>query len=120
MTEPLAPLPITVPLPDNAQQEGEWLRSVLLRWLDAEYLPEPINAAIAERVAQVFTRQRMEGEDDLGSLVMAILTELQAFDFSQSFYGEFAVANAVGDLICDRLGIDRCCGRSSTLDANEI
>jgi hypothetical protein len=118
MTAPLDP--ITLPLPDDAQQEGEWLRSVLLRWLNAEYLPEPANEAIAERVAQVFTRQRMEGEEDLGSLVMAILTELQAFDFSQSFYGEFTVANAVGDLICDRLGIDRCCGRSSTLDAKEV
>lgn len=118
MTEPLAP--ITLPLPNNAQEEGEWLRSVLLRWLNAEYLPEPANEAIADRVAQVFTRQRMEGEEDLGSLVMAILTELQAFDFSESFYGEFTVANAVGDLLCDRMGIDRCCGRSNTLDAKEV
>jgi hypothetical protein len=24
----------------------------------------------------------------------------------------------VGDLLCDRLGIDRCCGRSTTLNIN--
>ena len=52
----------------------------------------------------------MEGENDLGSLVLAIVTEMSAFDFSQSFFGEFAVANAVSDLLLDSLGIDRCCG----------
>jgi hypothetical protein len=107
---------ITLPPLENPQEEVDWLRSHLLAWLDTEYLPEPANRAIADRVVQVFLRQRLEGEVDLGSMVMAILTELQAFDFSQSFYGEFTVANAVGDLLCDRLGIDRCCGRSTTLD----
>ncbi len=109
---------ITLPPLENLQEEVDWLRSHLLAWMDAEYLPEPANAAIADRVAQVFLRHRLEGEADLGSIVMAILTELQAFDFSQSFYGEFTVANAVGDLLCDRLGIDRCCGRSTTLDVS--
>jgi hypothetical protein len=118
MTDPLDP--IMLPPPDDAQQEGQWLASALLTWLNAEYLPEPANRAIAERVAQVFVRHRMEGENDVGSLVMAILTELQAFDFSDSFYGEFTVANAVGDLLFDSLGIDRCCGRSTTLEANHI
>lgn len=114
MAQPLTP--ITLPPLENPQLEGDWLQSRLLAWLNAEYLPEPANVAIARRVSQVFVRHRLEGEDDLGSLVMAILTELQSFDFSDSFYSEFTVANAVGDLLCDRLGIDRCCGRSITLD----
>lgn len=102
---------ITLPAAHNAQQEGEWLRNVLLRWLNEEFLPEPINDQIAQRAAQIFMRQRMEGENDLGSLVIAIVTEMQAFDFSKSFYGEFAIANAVSDLLLDSLGIDRCCGQ---------
>jgi hypothetical protein len=118
MSEPLDP--IVLPPPDDVYQEGEWLKSALLTWLNAEYLPEPANDTIATRVAQVFVRQRMEGENDVGSLVMAILTELQAFDFSESFYGEFSVANAVGDLLFDSLGIDRCCGRSTTLEPNRV
>ncbi|TVQ08130.1 MAG: hypothetical protein EA368_12450 [Leptolyngbya sp. DLM2.Bin27] len=118
MTDPLSP--IMLPPPEDALQEGQWLKSALLSWLNAEYLPEPANRTIAERAAQVFVRQRMEGENDVGSLVMAILTELQAFDFSESFYGEFAVANAVGDLLFDSLGIDRCCGRSTTLEASHL
>ncbi len=82
----------------------------LLQWLDTEFLPEVVNQKIAHRAAQIFVRQRMEGENDLGSLVIAIVTEMQSFDFSKSFYGEFAIANAVSDLLLDSLGIDRCCG----------
>ena len=109
MADPIPP--ITLPSAHNAQQEGEWLTNVLQRWLDEEFLPEPVNQQIAHRAAQIFVRQRMEGENDLGSLVIAIVTEMQAFDFSKSFYGEFAIANAVSDLLLESLGIDRCCGQ---------
>jgi hypothetical protein len=102
--------PITLPPMKNPHQEGEWLRRSLHDWLNAEFLPELINEKIADRAAQIFVRQRMEGENDLGSLVIAIVTEMQAFDFSHSFYGEFAIANAVSDLILESLGIERCCG----------
>jgi hypothetical protein len=109
MAEPISP--ITLPPPQDAQQEGEWLRETLQRWLDHEFIPEPVNQDIAKRAAQVFVRQRMEGENDVGSLVIAILTEMQAFDFSKSFHSEFAIANAVSDLLLDSLGVDRCCGQ---------
>jgi hypothetical protein len=109
MTEPIPS--ITLPPPENPQQEGKWLLETLHQWLDTEFLPEPVNQKIAERAAQIFVRQRMEGENDLGSLVIAIVTEMQAFDFSKSFYGEFAIANAVSDLLLESLGIDKCCGQ---------
>ncbi|MDY6804560.1 MAG: hypothetical protein SXA11_12235 [Cyanobacteriota bacterium] len=108
MTQPLEP--ITLPPAENAQQEGKWLKNSLHKWLNEEFLPEAVNEEIARRASQIYVRQRMEGENDLGSLVIAIVTEMQAFDFSKSFYGEFAIANAVSDLLLDSLGIDRCCG----------
>ena len=108
MTEPIQS--VTLPPSQNPQQEGEWLRASLQQCLDTEFLPEAVNHDIAQRASQVFVRQRMEGENELIPLVMAILTEMQSFDFSKSFYSEFAVANAVGDLLLDSLGIDRCCG----------
>ncbi|MEM9807584.1 MAG: hypothetical protein AAF959_20155 [Cyanobacteria bacterium P01_D01_bin.56] len=108
MTEPIQS--VTLPPANDPQQEGEWLRAALQQWLDTEFLPETVNQDIAQRASQVFVRQRMEGENELIPLVMAILTEMQAFDFSKSFYSEFSVANAVGDLLLDSLGIDRCCG----------
>ncbi|NER81004.1 MAG: hypothetical protein F6K42_15835 [Leptolyngbya sp. SIO1D8] len=101
---------VILPPAKDPQREGEWLRATLQRWLDDEFLPEAVNADIAARASQVFVRQRMEGENDVGSLLLAVLTEMQGFDFSKSFYGEFAIANAVSDLLLDSLGIDRCCG----------
>jgi hypothetical protein len=109
MTEPIAA--ITLPPATDALKEGAWLRSTLHAWLDREFIPEPINLTIATRAAQIYTRQRMEGENDLGALTIAIVTEMQAFNFQESFFSEFAVANAVSDLILASLGIDnRCCG----------
>ncbi|BAY85269.1 hypothetical protein NIES267_47680 [Calothrix parasitica NIES-267] len=109
MTQPIPP--ITLPPAENPQQEGEWLQQRLHLFLNEEFIPETINQDIAERAAQIFVRQRMEGENDLGELVLAIVTEMQAFDFSESFYGEFAIANAVSDLLLESLGIDKCCGQ---------
>ncbi|MFW6358301.1 MAG: hypothetical protein ACOC0N_03670 [Chroococcales cyanobacterium] len=108
MAEPIAP--ITLPPVENAEQEGEWLHKALHHWLNEEFIPEAVNEDIAHRASQIFRRQRLEGENDLGSLVIAIITEMQSFDFRNSFYSEFAIANAVSDLILDSLGIDRCCG----------
>jgi hypothetical protein len=108
MTEPIQP--ITLPPSTDPQGESVWLQEALQIWLNEEFLPEPVNDVIAQRAASVYKRQRMEGEDDVGSLLMAILTEMQGFDFSKSFYSEFAVANAVSDLLLTHfLGITPCC-----------
>lgn len=103
--------PITLPPVQNPEQEGEWLQKTLHDWLDREFIPEAVNAQIAERAAQIFVRQRIEGENDLGCLVIAIVTEMESFDFSKTFFGEFAIANAVSDLLLESLGYERCCGQ---------
>lgn len=108
-TQPIPP--ITLPPITDPQQESLWLQQTLNHWLDQEFIPESVNEKIAQRAAQIFVRQRLEGENDLGSLVIAIVTEMQAFDFRESFYSEFAIANAVSDLVLDSLGIERCCGQ---------
>lgn len=109
MAQPIQPL--TLPPSSNPLQEKQWLQETLHHWLDHEFIPEAVNAQIASQAALVFMRQRMEGETDLGELTIAILTEMQAFDFSKSFYSEFAIANAVSDLLLASLGINRCCGQ---------
>ena len=111
MTDSAKPIaPITLPDIQHPEKEEQWLQQSLHTWLDEEFIPEAVNLKIAQRAAKIFVRQRMEGENDLGSLVIAIIAEMRAFDFNRSFYSEFAVANAVSDLILDSLGIDRCCG----------
>ncbi|MEM8602596.1 MAG: hypothetical protein AAGF24_02010, partial [Cyanobacteria bacterium P01_H01_bin.121] len=71
MSDPIPP--VTLPPALDAQQEGQWLQAALQRWLDTEFIPEIINQDIAARAAQVFVRQRLEGDDDLGALVLAIV-----------------------------------------------
>lgn len=109
MAEPIPP--ITLPSLQNAEEECQWLQKTLHQWLDEQFIPEAINKTIAERATQIYIRQRLEGENDLGSLVIAIVTEMEAFDFSKSFFGEFAIANAVSDLLLESLGVERCCGQ---------
>lgn len=104
--------PITLPPIKDPALEGRWLKQALHNWMNQEFIPEPINETIALRASQIFVRQRLEGENDLGSLVIAVVTEMQAFDFRESFYSEFAIANAMSDLILDSLGIERCCGQN--------
>lgn len=111
MADPIPPL--TLPGPDDLETERLWLQAGLQDWLDGEYLPEPANATIASQTARLYLRHRLEGENDLGSLVVALAEDLQGEDFSQSFYGPFAVANHVAALWLDRLGIEPCCGRPS-------
>jgi hypothetical protein len=108
MSQPISP--IVLPPVKNSKNEELWLRDALHQWLDREFIPEIINQTIAIRAAQIFIRQRLEGENDLGALVVAIVTEMQSFDFQKSFYSEFAIANAVSDIILKSLGIDTCCG----------
>jgi hypothetical protein len=109
MSEPIQP--IVLPPAIDPQREGEWLRIELQQWLDSQFIPELVNQQIARRAAQIYLRQRLEGENDLGALIIAIVTEMQAFDFSKSFYGEFAIANAVGEILLESRGINHCCGQ---------
>ncbi len=105
---------VTLPIADQADQEAAWLQGRLHRWLDEQFIPEAVNGAIAQRAAQIFLRQRMEGETDMITLVMAMVTELEQYDFSKSFFGNFTVANAVSELVMESMGIDsRCCGQTS-------
>ena len=108
MTDPIPP--IVLPPVRDPERETLWLQNRLQQWLDSEFLPEPINATIARRAAQIFVRHRLEGEDDLGALTVTLVSEMQGFDFTHSFYGEFAIANAVSDLVLESMGVDRCCG----------
>ncbi|MGI0490596.1 hypothetical protein ACN4EG_02190 [Alkalinema pantanalense CENA528] len=112
-TDRVEPIPsVTLHTATQPEQEGEWLRQKLHRWLDEQFIPEAVNGEIAYRASQIFVRQRMEGENDLITLTLALVTELENFDFSKSFFGNFAVANAVSELVMESLGVsDLCCGQ---------
>ncbi len=104
---------VALPIAEHPEAEGAWMREKLQQWLDRQFIPEAVNGDIARQAAQIFMRQRMEGETDLITLVIALVTELESYDFSKSFFGNFTVANAVSELVMESIGIDsRCCGQS--------
>ena len=107
MAEPIPA--ITLPPATDLEADRTWLQTALHQWLDSQFIPEAINQDIAARAAQVYLRQRLEGENDLGGIVIAIVVEMKSFDFSESFFGEFPVANAVSDLLLRRFGTQPCC-----------
>jgi hypothetical protein len=102
--EPLEPS-ITLPkllTNEMMEEERSWLATSISDWLDAEWKqPEvqPVHAAIGRRVSEIYARQRMEGEDELVGILLAIGQELESFDMSSSFVGPFIIANKVAELL---------------------
>lgn len=98
---------LTVPetwlLPPNALQESEWLRASLHKWLDDEYCPEPANVEISKVAAQSYYKSLLEGETDLGEILLRMVKALESVSFQESFHGVFSSANAAVHLITLRM-----------------
>lgn len=87
---------------DALADEQKWLADAITDWLDTEWRtsePVAVHATIGKRVGQIYGRQRMEGEDDLSGVLLAIGQELESFDMSETFVGAFNIANKVADLL---------------------
>lgn len=86
----------------NLQAETHWLEQSLLVWLDTEFLAEALHPAIAQRAAQVYAHQRMEGENLIMGIHIALLVQMRHFDFGKTACSEFVIANAVAELLMAR------------------
>lgn len=99
---------VTLPAAANAtalEAERRWLSDQLTAWLDAEWqqgVVQPIHRRIGDRTAQIYARHRMEGQDDLSSVLVAIGSELEGMDFSAAFVGPWNVANKACELLLER------------------
>ncbi len=94
---------IWLPPATDIEAEKYWLCGALRARLDAEFLAEAIHPAVVERAVQVYVRQRMEGEDLVAAIHIALLAEMRHFDFKHTALSEFVVANAVADLLIEHL-----------------
>lgn len=87
---------------EDIDSERRWLAAALAAWLEREFSFEALHPAIAERAAQVYARQRLEGEDLLAAIHIALLAEMRHFNFGSTACSEFVVANATADLLLAR------------------
>ena len=82
-------------------------------WALTDCLSTPA-PCLRKEVARVFANARLEGCHEIQDVLVALTTELQAFDFYDSFTDAFSVSNKCVELLMMRAGID--CGCSTEAD----
>jgi hypothetical protein len=90
---------VVLPSVFDIASECRWLEQELLRWLDQEFLEEPLHSKLAARATQIYARQRLEGEDLVMAIHIALLAELRHFNYGNTSLSEFVIANAVADIL---------------------
>lgn len=96
----------------SPEKDAKYLETSVTQWLDDEYIPQEVHATIGRAVALAYqeTWEREQGTD-LGSILMAVGTRLEALDMGDAFVGPWDVANAASDFLMARLGREMaaCC-----------
>ncbi|EFJ42491.1 hypothetical protein VOLCADRAFT_107181 [Volvox carteri f. nagariensis] len=135
---------VVKPIANEADLEAErtWLATAMATWLDEEWtvLPEHKQLGVkrggreaahgrsvcssAERsgqaAASAYVELRRRGEDDMGSVVLAVASELLrpelAAAFRASFTDPFEVSNKLVETVMLRDGCDVCCTSQADRD----
>lgn len=108
---------LRLPTVVDPSEEREWLAKVLQFHLDEEWMPLEIHRDIGIAASNVYMEQRSDGVDDLGSIVLAIGTQLTSFDFADSFVDSFEVANKASEFLMMKMGREVCCQSEEDRDA---
>lgn len=94
-------------LDDDHEAEGTRLAESIAGWLDLEWCPQEVHAAIAEDAKQTYVKLRSRGEDCVSSIMHETAENLYAnwdqFD-KDAFVGPYDVANYVSDYLSVRSG----------------
>jgi hypothetical protein len=94
------------------QQEGTLLSESIARWLDAEWMPQDIHAAMGESAKRSYIEARTEGDGDMMSIMMRIATDLESNwmeDYDKdAFCNAWDVANYVSDYLTKKSGSESC------------
>jgi hypothetical protein len=114
---------------DDIETDGEWLASQITKWLDVEWIAQPVHMRIGAGCAQIYKKGRVEGIVDLGEMLIEMGTGLEQVDFDDktgdAYVNAWDVANKVSDLLMLRMDRDLCAcmgdmsifSRSSTLSS---
>eukprot|EP00913_Durusdinium_trenchii_P032911 g30810.t1 len=81
------------------EDEPAWLSFVIARYLDEEWLEQPVHQEIGQAVAKLYRESRDEGDDDLIAVLAKLsfgLKEMwKSAGFAEAFEGPVEVANRV-------------------------
>lgn len=93
---------------DNFILDGNYLKNSIIKWLDNEYIVQPIHIEIGKEVEKIYIQERFLGVKDLGEMLMQVGTYLESFDMDNAFVNAWDIANKVSDLLMIRLKRELC------------
>ena len=88
--------------------DAKFLREAVKDYLDGEWLQQPIHEDIAEAVSVCYKKERNNGCNDLGEMLVSIGSAMETMDLSQAFVGPWDIGNLASDLIMLRLERELC------------
>ena len=92
----------------NHAEDAIFLQSSVRRWLDQEYIVQPVHEEIGNRCAAIYSESRRAGVSDLGEMLVTIGTQLEGLDFKNAFVGAWDCANKCADLLMTRMELELC------------
>lgn len=90
------------------ENDSEFLCSSIRKWLDDEYVKQPVHDKIGNLCGAIYKSGRKNGITDLGEMLMEVGTQLEGADFEDAFVNCWDVANKVSDLLMVRMDRELC------------
>ena len=71
----------------NVDEDGEYLRSLIVELLDNEWMPQSCHQNIGAEVKKIYVEARGRGVNDLNGILLEMGTGLSTFDMGDAFVG---------------------------------
>mmetsp|Transcript_6286 Transcript_6286/g.13831 ORF Transcript_6286/g.13831 Transcript_6286/m.13831 type:complete len:203 (-) Transcript_6286:529-1137(-) len=94
---------------DVLDEERRWVAAQVTAWLNEEWTPLDVHTALGNAAADAYCSLRVQGENEMGSILLGLSSQLMSFDFFDTFTDPFEVSNKVVELVMMRSGCDVCC-----------
>lgn len=91
------------------ESQQKWLAVEVQLWLDDEWTQLAVHKDLGEATAQAYGKARLQGTDEIGSVLLSISSDLLAFDFKETFVNAFDVSNKAVELLMKDMGLEVCC-----------
>jgi hypothetical protein len=92
----------------NFESDAEFLKRSVKKWLDDEFIEQPVHGTIGNLCADIYKRGRSENVTDLGEMLLLVGSSLEGSDLGDAFVNCWDIANRVSDLLMVRLNRELC------------
>uniref|UniRef100_A0A7S1UWE5 Uncharacterized protein n=1 Tax=Grammatophora oceanica TaxID=210454 RepID=A0A7S1UWE5_9STRA len=98
-------------LTDDHEAEGTRLSESIVKWLDAEWIPQDVHVKMGESAKKSYIGCRSSGESELMSIMTQVADDLTSkwseYD-ADAFVNAWDIANYVSDYLTERSGTEGC------------